>query len=119
MSHTAAISNNDGNLLFNEATGASSFHILDDLNFYDTDSGKWYRTVFDIEQSFYASKFYYIPSIETIPIYEDSSIPFEQTQISFTPAQMDMDILETKPQLVGLLDGSIKAIWSHYYEPDF
>ena len=84
MSHSASIYTKDGNLLFNEATGSSTFNKIDDLNFYDTDSGKWYRSVFDIEQSFWASKFYYAPEIDTIPVYEDNTIENKPSKVSFS-----------------------------------
>ena len=118
MSHLASIYTKDGNLLFNEATGSSSFNKLDDLNFYDTDSGKWYRTVFDIEQAFWASRYYEIGAPPD-PIPVDMSPDFALTPIAFTPTEMDMDMLDTKPKMIGALDGTIKATWSHYYEPDF
>ena len=119
MTYSASIITKDGNLLFNEDTGSSSFNKLDDLNFYDTDSGKWYRSVFDIEQAFWASKFYYVPEIDGLSEYDDVIMEFKPVEMVYTPTEMDMSLLETKPQLIGALDGTVKASWSHYYEPEF
>ena len=107
MSHLASIYTKDGNLLFNEATGSSTFNKIDDLNFYDTDSGKWYRSTFDIEQAFYASNFYFVPEIDGIPEYEDLSLKFEPLQMTFKPGQVDVDGLmkSITPILAQRVDG--------------
>ena len=107
MSHLASIYTTDGNLLFNEATGSSTFNKIDDLNFYDTDTGKWYRSVFDIEQAFYASNFYFSPEIDSIPEYEDLSFNFETVEMTFKPREMDTDSLfaSVTPTLQQRVDG--------------
>lgn len=86
-----AIHTKDGNLLFNEATGSDNVHSrYDDKIYFDTDSGKWYRSVFDIEMSFWASKFYYAPFGSGTSDYDDNWPKYDPVQPCFKSQELDI-----------------------------
>ena len=71
-------------LLYVESLGSGDFDL--DFHVYDSDSGKWYRNVFDLEMAFWASKFYRVDSltpVESKPLknYEPVKFCFEEYKI--------------------------------------
>ena len=85
MSHLGSTFSNDGNVLFNESVG--SHHLDDEYVIYDSDSGKYYRTTFDLEQAFWASK-YYESGSPPDPIEVVESLPFTPTPMVFKPCEV-------------------------------
>ena len=91
MSHFGSAFSNEGNVIVNEALG--SHHYNDDFIIYDTDSGKWFRSLFDLEQSFWASKFYELSSdITPMEAAEGEQIfpTFQPVSMAFTSGQVDI-----------------------------
>ena len=118
MSHIHSIFRSPSDTLFIESTGSENY--TKDKPYYDTDSGKWYRTLFDLEQAFYESNFYDVPSIDTIPTFKDNNFSFTPLSIAFTVTDMNMKLLsDWQPKIVGTLDGRIKAEISNISGPDF
>lgn len=104
MSHITAIVTTDGNLLFNESTGSSHFN--DEYVLFDTDSGKYYRTLFDLEQAFYESKIYSPGSPPDPPVIE--SLNFEPLKMCYTPTPVNIigQMSSIVPTLTQRLDGT-------------
>lgn len=64
-------------LLYADSIGSDELY--QEFTVYDSDSGKWYRTLFDLEMAFWASKYYSVDSLtlpKSLPRYEFKQIQF-------------------------------------------
>lgn len=62
-----------------------------ELGIYDSLTGKYYKTLFDLEEAFYESNMYVPGSLPDPPVIEP--LRLEPLQMAFTPTEMDMDVL--------------------------
>ena len=81
--------------------------MIDDneLGIYDILTGKYYRTLFDLEEAFYESNMYVPGSLPDPPVIEP--LRLEPLQMAFNPTEMDMDSLlaSVTPTFTQRVDG--------------
>ena len=104
MIDVAAIIDDDGNLLFDETTGSSSFD--NELGIYDSLTGKYYRTLFDLEEAFYESKMYAAGDLPNPP--DIKPLKFEPVKMCYTPTTVNIVGLMSSvtPTFYQRLDGT-------------
>ena len=86
-----------GSLLFIESIG--SRHPTEDHNIYDSDSGRWFDSLFELEEAFWASKFYDVggnnlPAPKTPPRVE-----YKPLEISFQKYDVPLIGIDTDYQM--------------------
>lgn len=67
-------------LLYRESIG-SNYEIDSEFTVYDSSTGKWYRTYFDLEMAFWASKYYSSGSLPDVKI--EPTKPFKPLEPTF------------------------------------